>query len=82
MELVSEGLADQDYCKKMEVEVPITAKYLIDHGVELVHHDEKDVLLEFNTNQHFVFPKGGGHAIINCLLDHMKKYDGLTITNF
>ena len=39
----------------------------------------KNVLLEFDTDQHFVFPKGGGHAIINCLLDHMKKYDGLSI---
>ena len=73
MARVSEGLADQAYCEKMEVEAPLTAQYLQEHGVELV-------LLEFDTNQHFVFPKGGGHAIINCLLDHMKKYDGLSVS--
>ena len=79
MHRVSEGLADQDYCKKMEQEVPITAQYLIDHGVEFNHHDEKDVFLEFDTGQHFVFPKGGGHAIINNLFDHIQKHEGVEI---
>lgn len=79
MHLVSKGLADQDYCKRMEQEVPVTAQYLLDHGVKLNHHDEKNVLLEFNTNQHFVFPEGGGHAIINALFDHIRKYDGVNI---
>ncbi|KIX03028.1 uncharacterized protein Z518_06578 [Rhinocladiella mackenziei CBS 650.93] len=91
----SEGLADQEYCAKMEKEVPITAQYLLDHGVKLNHHDEKNVLLEFNTNQHFVFPEaslnlvdlaslthfpqGGGHAIINALFDHIRKFDAVTV---
>lgn len=79
MHRVSNGLADQDYCKKMEQEVPITAQYLLDHGVKLNHHDEKDVLLEFDTGQHFVFPDGGGNAIIGCLFDHIKKYEGVDI---
>lgn len=79
MQLVSEGLADLDYCKRMEEEVPITAQYLLDHGVKLNHHDEKDVLLEFNTNQHFVFPEGGGHAIINNLFSHITKYPGVDV---
>ncbi|KIW97479.1 uncharacterized protein Z519_01063 [Cladophialophora bantiana CBS 173.52] len=79
MKRVSEGLADQEYCAKMEQEVPITAQYLLDHGVKLNHHDEKNVLLEFNTNQHFVFPEGGGHAIINALFDHIRKFDNVTI---
>ena len=79
MQLVSNGLADQDYCKKMEQEVPVTAQYLLDHGVKLNHHDEKDVLLEFDTNQHFVFPEGGGHAIIKCLFDHIRKHEGVDI---
>lgn len=79
MALVSNGLADQAYCKKMETEVPITVQYLLDHGVKFNHHDEKDVLLEFNTNQHFVFPEGGGHAIINCLFDHLKKNVGVDV---
>ncbi len=40
MARVSNGLADQEYCKKMEDEVPITARYLLDHGVKLNHHGE------------------------------------------
>jgi tricarballylate dehydrogenase len=79
MHLVSEGLADQDYCKKMEQEVPVTAQYLLDHGVKLNHHDEENVLLEFNTNQHFVFPEGGGHAIINALFDNIRKFDSVDV---
>jgi len=63
----------------MEQEVPITAQYLIDRGVKFNHHDEKNVLLEFKTNQHFVFPEGGGHAIINALFDHIRKFEGVTI---
>jgi hypothetical protein len=35
---VSNGLADLEYCKKMGVEVPIAAQYLLDHGVKLNHH--------------------------------------------
>lgn len=92
---VSQGLADMDYCRKMEEEVPITAQYLLDHGVKLNHHDEKNVLLEFKTDQvgidlskfrlgltfpkHFVFPEGGGNAIIGKLFEAMKNYDGLDI---
>ncbi|KAJ4524934.1 hypothetical protein HRR78_003081 [Exophiala dermatitidis] len=79
MKRVSEGLADQEYCAKMEQEVPVTAQYLLDHGVKFNHHDEKNVLLEFNTNQHFVFPEGGGHAVINTLFDHIRKFDNVTI---
>jgi tricarballylate dehydrogenase len=32
MALVSNGLADQAHCKKMETEVPITVQYLLDHA--------------------------------------------------
>lgn len=79
MARVSEGLADQEYCLKMEKEVPISVQYLIDHGVKFNHHDEKNVFLEFNTNQHFVFPEGGGHAIINALFGHIRKFDNVNI---
>ena len=43
MELVSNGLADQDYCKRLEQEASTTAKYVQDHGVKFNHHDEKNV---------------------------------------
>jgi len=45
-----------------------------DHGVKFIHHDEENVLLEFKTGQHFVFPDGGGKAIIDCLMGHIEKY--------
>lgn len=45
MSLVSEGLANEPYCHKLEEEAPRTAQYLLDHGVKLNHHDEKNVLL-------------------------------------
>src|SRR6185437_3508660 len=76
---VSEGLADQEYCLKMEKEVPTTVQYLIDHGVKFNHHDEENVFLEFNTNQHFVFPEGGGFAIVTALFDHIRKFDNVSI---
>lgn len=79
MALVSNGLADQDYCRKMEQEVPGTAQYLLDHGVKLNHYDEPNVLLEFNTKQHFVSPEGGGFAIINSLFSHLQKFDNVDI---
>ncbi|CZR60483.1 uncharacterized protein PAC_10379 [Phialocephala subalpina] len=79
MKQVSKGLADEDYCKKLEELVPGLAQYLLDHGVQLNHHDEKNVLLEFKTDQHFVFPEGGGNAIIENLFQHMSKFDNLDI---
>lgn len=79
MALVSNGLANQDYCLKMEQEVPDTAQYLLDHGVELNHYDEPNVLLEFNTKQHFVSPEGGGHAVINALFSHIRDFDNVDI---
>lgn len=51
MKMVSKGEADMEYCEKLEKEAPISARYLQDHGVKLVHHDEPNVLLEFKTDQ-------------------------------
>ena len=79
MTMVSKGLADLEYCRKLGEEAPATAQYLLDHGVHLNHHDEKNVLLEFKTNQHFVFPEGGGHAIIKALFAAMSKFEDLDI---
>jgi tricarballylate dehydrogenase len=79
MELVSKGLADLEYCRKLGELVPGLAKYLLDHGVTLTYHHEKNVLLEFDTNQHFVFPDGGGNAIINNLFKHIETYDNVDI---
>jgi succinate dehydrogenase/fumarate reductase flavoprotein subunit len=79
MKLVSKGLADLDYCAKLGEIVPSLARYLEDRGVTLNHHDEKNVLLEFDTDQHFVFPEGGGNAIIQKMFEHMQSYDNLDV---
>ena len=76
---MSNGVADEDYCEKLRKEAPVSAKYLEEHGVKFVHHDEPDVLLEFNTDQHFVFPEGGGNAIIQNLLGKIRKFDNCDI---
>ena len=34
---------------------------------------------EFNTDQHFVFPQGGGNAIITKLMEDVKSYDNCDI---
>jgi tricarballylate dehydrogenase len=79
MEIFSSGLADQDYFRKLEQEVPGTAQYLLDHGVKLNHYDEQNALLAFNTNQRFVSPEGGGLAVINSLFSHFEKFDNVDI---
>lgn len=56
MKMVSKGEADMDYCDKLGAEAQATAKYLEGQGVKFVHHDEENVLLEFKTGQHFVYP--------------------------
>jgi succinate dehydrogenase/fumarate reductase flavoprotein subunit len=47
MHMVSNGLADMEYCKKMGAEVPITAQYLIDHGVKLNRHGKCQSFVHF-----------------------------------
>ena len=79
MRRVSNGAADEDYCEKLRKEAPASARYLEEHGVKFVHHDEPNVLLEFNTDQHFVFPEGGGNAIIQNLLSKIRSFDNCDI---
>lgn len=74
MKAVSKGQADQEYCEKLGEEAQRTAKYLEARGVKFVHHDEENVLLEFKTGQHFVYPEGGGYAIVTKLMEHIRSY--------
>lgn len=39
--LTNDESTDQNYCDKMVREAPITAQYLVDHGVKLNHHKEE-----------------------------------------
>ncbi|MDW8403835.1 FAD-binding protein [Chloroflexus sp.] len=72
------GKADLEYCRVFASEVPNTVKFFEDHGVELIHHDEPNVALEFDE-QHFVYPKGGGKAIIDAYFSHIERYDNVDI---
>ena len=78
MEQDSRGLADLEYARALESEVPNTVKFLEDHDVELIHLDEEDVALEFEE-QHFAFPNGGGLAIVNALHSYIEKYDNAEV---
>ena len=79
MRRVSDGIADEDYCEKLRNEAPASARYLENHGIKFIHHDEPNVLLEFDTDQHFVFPEGGGNAIITKLMEDIKSFDNCDI---
>lgn len=79
MRRVSNGVADEVYCEKLRQEAPVSARYLQERGVKFVHHDEPNVLLEFDTDQHFVFPDGGGNAIINKVFEHIRRFDNVDI---
>ncbi|OAL35893.1 hypothetical protein AYO20_04799 [Fonsecaea nubica] len=77
--LHSGGLADQAYCEKLEKEAPISVDYIKERGVKLHHHYEENLLVQFSTRQHFCYPIGGGHAIINTLFDHIRKYPNVKV---
>lgn len=79
MKAVSKGEADMVYCEKLGQEAQKTALFVQDHGVRFNHHDEENVLLEFKTGQHFVFPEGGGKAIIDCLMGHIQGFGNCDI---
>lgn len=72
------GLADLEYCRALEREVPDTVKFLEDHYVELVHHEEPNVAVEFDE-QHFMYPNGGGLAIVNALQSYIQRYDNADV---
>jgi tricarballylate dehydrogenase len=78
MEQDCRGKADLEYCRVFEAEVPNTVQFFEDHGVELIHHDEENVALEFDE-QHFVYPNGGGKAIIDAYFSYIEKYDNVDI---
>ncbi|KAI2694759.1 hypothetical protein CBS147372_9598 [Penicillium roqueforti] len=79
MKLVSNGLADQAYCEKLEAEVPNTVKYLLDHGVIVQYQDERNVYLGFNTGQNFAKAEGGGYAIILKLFKYIVSFPNVDI---
>lgn len=72
------GLSDSEYCRTLERETPNTARFLEDHDVKLVHHEEDKVAVEFDE-QHFVFPDGGGLAIVTALHSYIEQYENAEV---
>ncbi|KAK9251142.1 FAD binding domain-containing protein [Lipomyces tetrasporus] len=79
IKLVSNGLADQAYCEKLETEVPHTVQFLLDHGVKVEHRTENNVYLGFDTDQNFAKGDGGGYAIILKLFEHILSFPNVDI---
>lgn len=63
MQELSGGLADVDYCRRLEAEVPKSLAFLQDHGVELVHYGPPVAM----RVTHEVTPNGGGASIVEHL---------------
>ena len=71
---MEQNLSDLDYWRKLEDEVPDTVKFMEDHGVKLIHHDEENAALDFEE-QHFAHPTGGGKEIADNYLILIAKYE-------
>ena len=66
---VSKGLADIEYCRILEREVPNTLRFLEAHGVKLLHYGPPVAM----GVEHEVTPDGGGRAIVDALANSLEK---------
>lgn len=73
MQELSNGLADQEYCRRLEAETPTTLQFLLDHGVELVHYGPPVAM----RVTHEVTPNGGGAAIVEALASAVEGRSGV-----
>ncbi len=77
MESVSGGLADLDYCRTLEREVPATLEFLDGHGVEVIY------VRSPLPNRHAGgggTPAGGGAGIVEALAGVLERTDGVELT--
>jgi tricarballylate dehydrogenase len=65
----SKGLADLDYCRVLEREVPTTLRFLEAHGVKLLHYGPPVAM----GVQHEITPEGGGRAIVEALARSLEQ---------
>ncbi|OOF93559.1 hypothetical protein ASPCADRAFT_508671 [Aspergillus carbonarius ITEM 5010] len=79
MARVSHGQADMQYCRKLAAEARKTVEYVEGLGVKFVRYEERDVLLEFDTEQHFVMTEGGGWAIIQALMGRIQTFENCEV---
>jgi tricarballylate dehydrogenase len=73
MQELSGGLADAEYCRRLEAETPATLRFLQAHGVELVHYGPPVAM----RVTHEVTPNGGGAAIVEALAKHLEDEPGV-----
>lgn len=73
MQEVSGGLADVDYCRRLEAEAASTLQFIADHGVELVHYGPPVAM----RVTHEVTPNGGGAAIVEALASAVEGRAGV-----
>ena len=72
------SVADLEYWRKFEDEVPNTVEFMASHGVRLIHCDEEDVALDFEGG-HFAYPDGGGKEAVDFYIDYIMKYESADI---
>ncbi len=77
MQEVSNGLADLEYCAKLEQEVSESLSFLEDNGVELTYF--KQPFPNRNTGGGLGMPTRGGVGIVDGLADVIDRTDGAEI---
>jgi tricarballylate dehydrogenase len=77
MEAVSGGLADLDYCRTLERELPASIAFLEDHGVGYVYF--KQPLPNRNTGGGLGMPAGNGLAIVDGLAAVLEQTQGVDL---
>ena len=77
MESVSGGLADLDYCRTLDRELPASIAFLEQHDVEYVYF--KQGLPNRNTGGGLGMPAGGGLGIVDGLAGALERRDGAAL---
>ena len=72
---VSKQLADLEFCRAFEKEVPSTCRFMVDHGVEIIVGQSPIQ----GGPSHTAVPNGGGHAIVDALARHVEQAPGAEI---
>jgi tricarballylate dehydrogenase len=77
MEAVSGGLADLDYCRTLERELPASISFLEDHGVGYIYF--KQGLPNRNTGGGLGMPAGNGLGIVDGLAAVLENTEGVEL---
>src|SRR5581483_3042846 len=77
MERFSGGLADLEYCRALEAEVPASIAFLEEHGVPYTYFAQG--LPNRNTGGGLEMPVGGGAAIVSGLAGVLESREGVEL---